>query len=179
MSYALCLLASFLQPGYILLCFLFLFLCPYVPHVLLFHHSYFLLHQLGLCSYFINWGSAVPFYPGYFLIEPWDSLSDYVHPGIACLAFWASDWAGAFWGSLSGFVISHLLLGVHPSVTLVKLIVIGYCCNCLDGQLNYLGSTHWLVIISEELILYWWLCHSTLCRVFVFSDDCLVEATRV
>ena len=28
-----------------------------------------------------------PFYPGCFLIEPWDSLSDYVHPGIACLAF--------------------------------------------------------------------------------------------
>ena len=34
------------------------------------------------------WGSAAPFYPGYFLIEPWDSLSDYVHPGIACLALW-------------------------------------------------------------------------------------------
>ena len=25
------------------------------------------------------------FYPGCFLIEPWDSLSDYVHPGITCL----------------------------------------------------------------------------------------------
>ena len=62
--------------------------CPYVPHVLLFYNY---------C-----WGSAAPFYPGCFLIEPWDSLSDYVHPGIACLACWASNWAGAFWGSLSG-----------------------------------------------------------------------------
>ena len=42
------------------------------------------------------------FYPGCVLIELWDSLSDYVHPGIACMACWASDWAGAFWGSLSG-----------------------------------------------------------------------------
>ena len=54
---------------------------------------------LGFCS---------PFYPGCFLTEPWDSLSDYVHPGIACLVFLASDWAGAFWGSLSGFLIGHL-----------------------------------------------------------------------
>ena len=36
---------------------------------------------------FINWGSAAPFYQGCFLIEPWESLSDFVHPGIACLAF--------------------------------------------------------------------------------------------
>ena len=28
-----------------------------------------------------------PFYSGYFLIEPWDSLFDHVHPGIACVAF--------------------------------------------------------------------------------------------
>ena len=49
-------------------------LCPYIPRVLLFHNS-------------LLWGSAAPFYPGCFLIEPWDSLSDYVHPGIACLAF--------------------------------------------------------------------------------------------
>ena len=64
-------------------------LCPYIPHVLLFHNNN-------------NWGSAAPFYSGCFLIEPWDSLSDYVHPGIACLACLASHWAGAFWGSLSG-----------------------------------------------------------------------------
>ena len=45
---------------------------------------------------YINSGSVAPFYLGCFLIEPWDSLSGYVHSGIACLASWASDWAGAF-----------------------------------------------------------------------------------
>ena len=78
-------------------------------------------------------GFCSPFHSGCFLVEPWDSLSDYVYSGIACLAFQATDWVGAFWGSLSGFLISHLLLGVHPSVTLVKLIVIGYHCSHLDG----------------------------------------------
>ena len=91
--------------------------CSISSHSLCSSSPLLLLPQLGFCS---------PFYPGCFHFEPWDSLSDYVHPGIACLAFQASDWAGAFWGSLSGFVINHLLLGVHPSMTLVKLIMIGY-----------------------------------------------------
>ena len=47
-------------------------------------------------------GIYSPFYLGCFLIEPWDSLSGHVHPGIACLASQASDWEGAFWGRLSG-----------------------------------------------------------------------------
>ena len=41
------------------------------------------------------------------------------------------------------------LLGVHSRVTLVKLIMIGYHCNHLDGQHNCLASTHWLIIMSE------------------------------
>ena len=41
-------------------------------------------------------------YFGYSPIGLWDSLSGYVHPGIACPAFQASDWLGAFWSSLSG-----------------------------------------------------------------------------
>ena len=48
-----------------------------------------------------------PFYLGYSPIELWDSLSGYVHPGIACLAFWASDWLDAFWASLSGYSSKH------------------------------------------------------------------------
>ena len=44
-----------------------------------------------------------PFYLGCSPIELRDSLSDYVHLGIACLVFQASDWLGAFWASLSGF----------------------------------------------------------------------------
>ena len=48
-----------------------------------------------------------PFYLGYSPIELWDSLSGYVHPGIACLVFWASDCLGAFWASLSGYSSKH------------------------------------------------------------------------
>ena len=48
-----------------------------------------------------------PFYIGYSPIELWDSLSGYVDPGIACLAFQASDWLGAFWASLSGYSSRH------------------------------------------------------------------------
>ena len=60
------------------------------------------------------WGSVAPFYLGYSPIEFWDSLSGYVHPGIACLAFQAFDWLGAFWASLSDYPLS---LGVYTSVT--------------------------------------------------------------
>ena len=143
MSYALCLSASFLQHGYIQLCFLFQLYDLMFPMFLVLFFFLSFLSWLGLCS---------PFYSGCFLVESWDSLSDYVYPGIACLVFQASDWAGAFWGSLSGFLISHLLLSVHPSMTHVKLIVIGYHCSCLDGWLNCLAlaSIHWLIIISEE-----------------------------
>ena len=94
---------------------------------------------LGFCS---------PFYLGYFALHFWDSLS-----GLCAL-----------WDSLSSFsslqlgrctlglpvwpVIGFPLLGVHPSISLVKLIVIGYHCNCLDGQLNYQAFTHWLINVT-------------------------------
>ena len=55
-----------------------------------------------------DWGSAVPFYPGYFPIEPWDSLSGFVHLGTAWLAFQASDWMGTLWTSLSDLLINNL-----------------------------------------------------------------------
>ena len=103
-------------------------------------------------------GFCSPFYSGCFLVEPWDSLSDYVYPGIACLAFQASDWVGAFWGSLSGFLINHFLSGVHPSMTLVKLIMIGYHCNHLDGWLNcfnfsfYTLANHYLSRVNCVLV---------------------------
>ena len=48
-------------------------------------------------------GSVASLLSRVFPIELWDSLSAYVHPGIACLASWASDWLGALWASLSGF----------------------------------------------------------------------------
>ena len=97
-----------------------------------------------------------------FSIVPWDSLS-----GLCAL-----------WGSLSSFpslllgrctlgwlvwpVIGFPLLGVHPSISIVKLIVIGYCCNCLDGQLSYQAFTHWLICVTIMYQLcYWWLGFST------------------
>ena len=60
-----------------------------------------------LLSWTYPWGSVAPFYIGYSPTELWDSLSGYAHPGIACLAFWASDWLGAFWASLSGYSSRH------------------------------------------------------------------------
>ena len=87
-----------------------------------------------------------PFYLGYSPIGSWDSLSDYVHPVITCLAFWASDWPGTFWASLSDY---PPLIGVYLSMTFVKLIMIGHCCDCLGGRLNCLGSTCWLIVISK------------------------------
>ena len=61
-------------------------------------------------------GSVAPLLSRVFPIELWDSLSTYVHPGIACLASWGSDWLGTLWASLSG---------IQSSVTFVRLNVIG------------------------------------------------------
>ena len=67
----------------------------------------------ALLSFFSSL-SLLLFYLVCFPIESWDSLSGYVHPGIACLAFQTSDWLGAFWTSLSGY---PSLLGAYPSMT--------------------------------------------------------------
>ena len=64
-------------------------------------------------------GSVVPLLSGYSPIEFWDSLSGYMHPGIACLAFWASDWLGTFLATLSDY---PPLLGVYLSVTFCQTV---------------------------------------------------------
>ena len=107
-----------------------------------------------------------------FCIAPWDSLS-----GLCAL-----------WGNLYSFpslllgrctlgwpvcpVIGFPLLGVHPSISIVKLIMIGYHCNHLDGQINYQASAHWLIGLT---IMYQlcnqWLCHSTLITLYTTSVD--------
>ena len=79
----------------------------------------------GVCGF--------PFYLGCSPIELWYSLSTYVHPGIACLASWSSDWLGALWASFSG---------IQSSVTFVKLNVIGHC---YGGMFNCPASTCWLI----------------------------------
>ena len=48
--------------------------------------------------------------------------------GMACLA---CDWLP--------------MIGSHQSMSIVRLIVIGYHCNCLDGQFNYQASAIWLI----------------------------------
>ena len=37
-------------------------------------------------------------------------------------------------------------------MTLVKLNVIGYHCNCLDGQHNYWASAHRLIVMSDHVL---------------------------
>ena len=106
-----------------------------------------LSEELDFCS---------PFYLGCcFCIAPWGSLS-----GLCAL-----------WDSLSSFpslwlgrctlgwpvwpVIGFPLLGVNPSISVVKLIMIGYCCNYLDWQLNCWASAHWLISVTTM----YWLCN--------------------
>ena len=37
------------------------------------------------------------------------------------------------------------MIGAHQSVPIVRLVVIGYYCVHLDGQLNYQAFTHQLI----------------------------------
>ena len=110
--------------------------------------------DLGFCSLF---------YLGYICIALWDSLS-------GLCAFWdsLSSFPGPWLGNcILGWpvwpVIGYPLLGVHPSMSIVRLIMNGYYCNHLDGQLNYWASAHWLI---SGTTIYWlcdqWLFHSTL-----------------
>ena len=52
-----------------------------------------LSEEFGFCSLF---------YSVHICTELWNSLSGFVHSGIACLASQAPDWAVAFWDGLSG-----------------------------------------------------------------------------
>ena len=51
-------------------------------------------------------------------------------------------------GLLDWPVIGYPLLGVHPSISVLKLTVIGYHCNHLDGQINYQASALWLTGVT-------------------------------
>ena len=93
-----------------------------------------------------------------FCIAPWDSLS-----GLCALWDSLSSFPSLLLGSCTlGWpvwpVIGFPLLGVHPSISIVKLILIGYHCNHLDGQLNYWVFAHWLISVTIVYQLcYWWL----------------------
>ena len=107
------------------------------------------------------WGLWLSLLSKVFPIELWDSLSACAHPGIACLASWASDWLGAFWASLSG---------LQSSVTLVKLFVSGHSCDCLVGVLNYLASTSWLIDCALAQMYAQLHAVDLLCSVFIMSQ---------
>ena len=81
--------------------FLLLFLDLMFPSLRLPSCSASKSHRLASCR------DSPSIYFGYSPIELWDSLSGYVYTRIACLAFWASDWLGAFWSSLSGYSSRH------------------------------------------------------------------------
>ena len=49
------------------------------------------------------------------------------------------------------------MIGTHPSVSTVRLVVIGYHCNYLGGQLNYQAFTHQLIgRATNYLPCNWW-----------------------
>ena len=96
-----------------------------------------LSEDLGFCSLF---------YLGHICIALWDSLYELIYSGIACLA---CDWS--------------LFVRCPSNQSIVRLIMIGCHCNCLDGQLNYGASAHWLIGgTTMYWLCNWWLCHSTL-----------------
>ena len=84
------------------------------------------------------------FYPVHVCIALWDTLSGHVHSAIACLASQA-QLGSCILGWPVWPVIVYPMIGPHPSVSVVRLIMIGYHCTHLDGQLNYQASTHWLI----------------------------------
>ena len=130
-SYALCLLSSVLQcwlEFLLVSCLSWCVLlfkssaCPVVLCLMQFSFS----KDLDFCS---------PFYAVYICTALWDSLS-----GLCALWDRLSGFPGPWLGScILGEpvwpVIGYPVLGVYPSMSIVRLIVIGYHCNHLDGQL--------------------------------------------
>ena len=110
--------------------------------------------DLAFCSFFCV---------GYFCIVLWDSLSGLCALWDSLSSFSSLQLGKCILGWLVWPVIGYPLLGVHPSMSIVRLIVIGYYCNHLDGQLNYWASAHRLIGVTTMYQLCdQWLCHSTL-----------------
>ena len=108
------------------------------------------------------WAFCSLFYLGHIHIALWESLSGPVHSGIVCLVSQVLWLGSCILGWPVWPVIGYPLLGVHPSMSIVRLIMIGYHCNHLDGQLNYQASAHWLIGGTTMYPLCnQWFCHST------------------
>ena len=124
-SSALCLLPSLLQcsPVTLDVSYLIQFSCPQAFSLLEFCLSGFGALQSLLSRVFCiaSWDSLSG------LCASWDNLSSFPSLSSGRCTLGRPVWP----------VVGYPLLGVHPNITIVKLIAIGYCCNCLDGQLNY------------------------------------------
>ena len=53
------------------------------------------------------------------------------------------------------------MIGAYLSVSIVSSVLIGYCCNCLDGQLNYQAFTHCIIgrttkLLTMQLVIVAW-----------------------
>ena len=137
-SYALCLLLSLMQCCLNMILWLSWSLgiplmelsCLVVPCLMQFSLS----EDLGFCN---------PFYLGYFALHPGMTYLVYMHcdilSSIPSLQFGRCTLGWPGWP-----VISFPLSGVHPSISIVKVTVIAYHCNHLDGLLDSQASALWL-----------------------------------
>ena len=74
-------------------------------------------------------------------------------------------------------MIGYPMLGVHLSMSIVRLAMIGYHCNYLNGQLNYPAAAHWVIdglpciayVIGDCVIVHlsYLCCNSPILKVFM------------
>ena len=95
------------------------------------------------------------FYPVHICTALCDSLSGLVHSGIALSGFPGPLLGSCILGWPAWPVIGYPMIGTHPSMPIIRLIMIGYHCNCLDGQLNYQASAHWLIrgLLTSDYVI--------------------------
>ena len=113
------------------------------------------LMQLSLSE---DFGFCSLFYAVHICTALWDSLSGLVHSGIALSGF-PGPWLGS---CILGWpvwpVIGYPMIGSNPSMSIGRLIMNGYHCNCLDEQLNCQASANWLISgATNYWLCYWWL----------------------
>ena len=90
------------------------------------------------------WASAASFYLVHSCDALCDSLSRLMPSGLACLASQAL--IGQLHSGMACLACDWLVYDfAHPSVSVVSLAMIGFCCDHLCGQLNYQAFTHWLI----------------------------------
>ena len=92
-----------------------------------------------------TWASTASFIQCIFILHSGISYLGFVHFRIVLSSFPGLWLSSCILGWPVRSVICYPLLGVHSSMSIVRLIMTGYCCNHLDGQLNYWASAHSLI----------------------------------